>query len=116
VVALVYLTTTMVLVDIVTVPFQLALPVGFATAVFVHFTLQRLFVWVHSTQFALSIRAQACRYLLVVAVQYPLTAASIALLPGALGIPVMSIYFATALTLGATNFLVYRSGIFYSGA
>lgn len=114
VVALVYLATTTVLADVFGVTFQLALIIGFMVAVGVHFTLQRLFVWVHHTQFALGARVQVGRYSLVAAFQYAVTATSTSLLPGALGVPVMPVYFATALALATINFLVFRDRVFHA--
>src|SRR5207245_11121038 len=81
VVGLVYLGTTTGLADVVGLPFQAALAIGFWIALAVHFTLQRLFVWRHAEQFALSVRHQVARYLLAAGAQYGLTAASTALLP-----------------------------------
>ena len=112
-VALFYLTTTTLLAEVFDVPFQLALIIGTATALVAHFTLQRLFVWVHHEEFALGLHAQVRRYLLVAAVQYALTAASTAVLPQALGVPVTPVYLVTAVTLAAANFLVFRGGIFH---
>lgn len=113
-VALVYLTTTTVLADVFAIPFQLALFIGFMTAISLHFTLQRLFVWVNHTQFALGVREQVSRYLLVTCIQYAITAASTSLLPGALGVPVTLVYLVTALTLAVTNFLVFRNSVFHA--
>jgi putative flippase GtrA len=113
VVAIVYLTTTTMMAEIFSVPFQFALVVGFVTAVILHFTLQRLLVWVHHAPFALSVREQVGRYLLVVTAQYLFTAASTSLLPGALGVSVLPIYLATTLALAATNFLVFRGRVFH---
>ncbi len=113
VVALVYLLATTLLAVVVGLPFQAALPIGFALAISVHFTLQRLFVWVHHEQFALPFRHQARRYLTVVLVQYGLTAASTALLPGALGLPTEAVYLITALLLAGVNFLLFRSVVFH---
>lgn len=114
VVALVYLTTTTVLADVFAVPFQRALFIGFVAAVCVHFTLQRFFVWVHHAQFALGVREQVGRYLLVAVCQYVLTAMSTSVLPGALGVPVTLVYLVTAPTLTTVNFLVFRSRVFHA--
>ena len=57
-VAFIYVATTTVLADVFAVPFQLALGIGFVTGVCVHFTLQRLFVWVNNAQFALGVHEQ----------------------------------------------------------
>jgi putative flippase GtrA len=113
-VALVYLTTTTVLADVVGLPFQAALPIGYCIGLVVHFTLQRVFVWAHTQEFALALHHQLLRYLTVAAVQYGLTAASTSLLPGPLGAPTEVIYVATVALLTATNFVVFRHGIFYA--
>ena len=112
-VALIYLTTTTVLAEVLDVPFQLALVIGTCTALVAHFALQRLFVWVHHEEFALGLGEQVGRYLLIAAAQYALTAASTAVLPGVLGVPVTLVYLATALTLAVINFLVFRGGVFH---
>lgn len=109
-----YLGSTTILADVVGVPFQLALAIGFVTAVLLHFTLQRLFVWVHHSEFALGLGAQVGRYLLVVSIQYAITAATTAVLPSALGLPVTLVYYATAIALASMNFLVFRGGIFHA--
>lgn len=113
-VALVYLLTTTVLAEIVGTPFQLALAIGFCVGLFVHFTLQRTFVWVHHEEFALPLRHQIGRYLVAAAVQYGVTAASTDLLPGALGVPTEIVYLATVAVVLSTNFLVFRHGIFHA--
>jgi putative flippase GtrA len=115
-VALIYLTTTTVLHELFDVPFQLALLIGTVAGLAAHFTLQRLFVWVHHEEFALGLHEQVGRYLLVAAVQYGLTALSTSVLPDALDLPVTPVYLATALTLTSVNFLVFRGKIFHAGA
>jgi putative flippase GtrA len=112
-VAVIYLATTTILAEVFDVDFQLALVIGTVTALLAHFTLQRLFVWVHHEEFALDLHAQVGRYLLVAAVQYGVTAAATAVLPDALDVPVTPVYLITALALAAVNFLVFRGGIFH---
>jgi putative flippase GtrA len=114
VVTIVYLGTTMLLSAVVGVPFQVALAVGFSSALAVHFTLQRMFVWASSGEYALPLRRQAARYLAVALTQYGVTAASTAVLPGALGIPAEAVYLATVALLLGVNFLVFRHGIFHT--
>ena len=63
------------------VTFQLALAIGYATAVLAHFSLQRFFVWVHHEEFALPFRAQVGRYTLVSGAQYAMAVAVTATLP-----------------------------------
>ena len=111
-VALVYLSTTTVLAEVVRIRFQIALAIGFCVAIVVHFTLQRLFVWIHEDEFALPLHHQAGRYLTVAGTQYGLTIASTSLLPAALGVSTEIVYLVTVAVLASTNFLVYRHGIF----
>jgi putative flippase GtrA len=113
-VALVYLGTTTVLAEVVGLPFQAALAIGFSLGLVVHFTLQRLFVWTHHEEFALPLGHQIGCYLFVAAIQYAVTAASTGLLPSALGISTEIVYLATVAVVLCTNFLVFRHGIFHS--
>jgi putative flippase GtrA len=93
--------------------FQAALAIGFATAVALHFVLQRRFVWRHQDGFALSPRAQAVRYLAVAGSQYALTAAVTSLVPRALDVSPTLVYLVW--TVGATTatFLVFGRGVFH---
>lgn len=112
-VAVVYVSVTTVLHDVLAVPFQIALAIGFSVGVALHFTLQRVFVWRHRTAFALAARRQAVRYLCVCASQYGLTALSTSELPGLLGLPVEAVYVITMLVIAAVNFTVFRGGVFH---
>jgi N-acetyl-alpha-D-muramate 1-phosphate uridylyltransferase len=112
-VATVYLLTTTILAVGVGLPFQVALISGFAVALSLHFTLQRLFVWTHRDGFALPFRRQMGRYLLTAGAQYGLTAASTSLLPPVLGLAPELVYLATAPILTTANFLVFRHGVFH---
>jgi putative flippase GtrA len=114
-VAVVALAVTTVLAEVVGLPFELALPIGALVSVSLHFTLQRAFVWAHHEEFALPLRHQLPRYLALVAVQYAITALSIGLLPGALGVPTEAVYVGTVVLLGSTNFLLFRHVIFHHG-
>jgi putative flippase GtrA len=113
-VALVYLATTTVLAEVVGMPFQLALGIGFCVGLVVHFTLQRVFVWTHHEEFALSFHQQLGRYLVIAAVQYGITAASTSLLPPVLGLPTEVVYLATVAVVVSTNFIVFRHGVFHA--
>jgi putative flippase GtrA len=115
-VALVYLTTTTVLAELVGLPFQAALAIGFSLGLVVHFTLQRMFVWAHHEEFVLPLKQQVGRYLIVAMTQYGVTAGSTALLPSALGLPSEVVYLATVGIIVCSNFLVFRHGIFHAHA
>jgi putative flippase GtrA len=113
-VALVYLVVTTVLAEVVGLPFQAALAIGFGVAIVVHFTLQRFFVWIHHEEFALPLRHQVGRYLLVAGAQYGITVVSTSFLPALLGVSTEVVYLATVGLLLGVNFLVYRYGIFHA--
>jgi putative flippase GtrA len=115
IVALVYLLSTLTLSSVVGLPFQLALAGGFCLAVTVHFTLQRFFVWGAQEEFALPFHHQMGRYLLLTGVQYGITAANVALLPSALGLPTTAVYVVTVGLLGVANFLLFRNRVFHAG-
>lgn len=110
---LLYLTVTTVLSQVVGLPFELALIIGFLCALLLHFTLQRLFVWVHSDGFALQVSHQVRRYLLMAGTQYGVTALSTAVLPHALGIATELVYLGTMVVVTSTGFLVMRFIIFH---
>jgi putative flippase GtrA len=108
-----YLALTIVLSQVVGLPFQVALAIGFLSAILLHFTLQRLFVWVTEDGFALPLRHQVGRYLLMAATQYAITVASTAILPGVLGVDTELVYVATMAVVTTTGFLVMRFIIFH---
>jgi putative flippase GtrA len=112
-VTVVYLTVTTVLSQVAGLPFQLALALGFASAILLHFTLQRLFVWVNEDGFALPLRHQVGRYLLMAGAQYGVTAASTAILPGVLGVATEVVYLATMAIATTSGFLIMRFIIFH---
>ena len=115
VVTVVYVTTTTVLAQVLGTPFQVALVIGYVLGLCVHFTLQRVFVWVHHEEFVLSIHQQAGRYLLLAALQYGVTAAAVAVLPSALGVSSLTAYFGAVVVVTAANFLIFGSRVFHSG-
>jgi putative flippase GtrA len=114
IVALVYLATTTLLAEVAGLPFEAALAIGYCTGLVVHFTLQRTFVWVHHEEFALPLHHQVGRYLLVSAVQYGITALSVAVLPSALGLPTEVVYLGTVVVVVCVNFLLFRFVIFHA--
>lgn len=114
VVAVIYLTITTVLAKVLGVPFQVALIVGFASGLVVHFTLQRLFVWVHREEFVLPVSRQIGRYLLVAATQYGATAAATASLPSLLHVPTLAVYYVLWVLVALSNFLIFGHGVFHA--
>jgi putative flippase GtrA len=112
-VTIVYVTITTVLSQVVGLPFELALAIGFVSALLLHFTLQRLFVWVHVEGFALPLRNQVRRYLVMAGAQYGCTAAATAVLPSALGVPTEIVYLVTMAVVTTSGFLIMRFIIFH---
>lgn len=113
-VTLVYLTVTTVLSEVAGLPFELALAIGFISAILLHFTLQRLFVWINEDGFALPFGRQVARYLLMASAQYGCTAAATAVLPQALGLPTEGVYLATMAVVTTSGFLLMRFVIFHA--
>ena len=113
-VAVLYLTVTTVLSQVLGVPFQVALAVGFTCGLLLHFTLQRVFVWIHYEDFALGLRHQIGRYLTMAAAQYGVTALSTAELPGVLRISEEAVYLMTWALVTVVGFLLMRFIIFHA--
>ncbi len=111
-----YLLATTFLASVAGLPFQLALAIGFGLSLTIHFTLQRVFVWAHHEEFVLPIHHQVARYLLVTGAQYGVTAASVALLPAALGLPTEVVYVGTVALAASANFLLFRNSVFHTAA
>jgi putative flippase GtrA len=114
-VAGVYLAIPVGLNDAAGIPIEVAIPVAYVIAVTLHFNLQRHFVFRHVAEFALTRRQQIVRYLLMGAIQYPITALATAVLPGLVGISQRATFVLVTLVMSATFFLVLRTHIFHAG-
>jgi putative flippase GtrA len=115
VVSAVYIAITTFLAEGLHLQFQVALAIGWCTAISVHFTLQRTFVWTQQAAFALRFKHQMLRYLLMAGSQFALTLTSTAVLPGVIGVPVEIVYLASTAMLACVSFLVFRNGVFHAG-
>jgi putative flippase GtrA len=115
-VTLFYLTTTTLLYKVAGLPFQAALAIGFVASLLLHFTLQRLFVWMHADGFALPFRHQVGRYVAMAGTQYGCTVAATAVLPDALGVATEIVYLVTMAIVTIAGFLLMRFVIFHAGA
>jgi putative flippase GtrA len=113
IVAMVYVGGTLLLSGPVGLPIQAAIPIAYVVAVALHFLLQRTFVFRHDGEFALSVREQIVRYLLIAATQYPATAALTALLPALFGMSDQVAYLITVAVISLTFFFVLRWGVFH---
>jgi putative flippase GtrA len=116
VVTVVYVATTTLLAQVFGVAFQVALVIGYTLGLCVHFTLQRVFVWVHHEEFVLSVHQQAGRYLLLAGLQYATTAAAVAVLPSPLGLSSQVVYLGSVVVVTAANFLIFGSRVFHARA
>jgi putative flippase GtrA len=114
VVTAIYVAVTTLLAEVMSMPFEAALVIGYCVALVVHYSLQRTFVWSRGGGFALRMHRQLARYLAVALTQYALTAASTSILPSALGLPTEVVYLVTAGAMVGVNFLVLRHVVFHS--
>jgi putative flippase GtrA len=113
-VAGVYVGTTTFLAEVIGLPFEVSLAIGFTLAIVTHFSLQRLYVWRRAAAFALALHHQLARYLAMAALQYGATAAITATLPHALGVSPEVVYLPTVAVITVVNFLIFRSRIFHA--
>ena len=115
-VAGVYLAIPLVLNGLMGVPIEVAIPIAYVLAVSLHFNLQRHFVFRHVREFALSTRQQIGRYVVIGAIQYPITALATAFLPGLLGVSQRVVFVLVTLLISITFFLLLRGHVFHPDA
>src|SRR5262249_28044582 len=84
------------------------------TAIVTHFSLQRFFVWAHHGEFALSVRGQAGRYLVVSGTQYATTALATFVLPRVLLVPTTVVYVVWTIAFSTVNFFVFGRRVFHA--
>jgi putative flippase GtrA len=94
---------------------EVCLPVVYVMAITLQFTLQRLFVFRHVSEFALSAKRQAMWYVVIAAIQYPLSALATAFLPKLLGLPERAVYVVATLVIALATFLFLRRRVFHAG-
>jgi putative flippase GtrA len=112
-VACIYIGLTLGLSGPLSVPIQVAIPVSYVAAVVTHFLLQRHFVF-RRGGFALSVRSQAGRYVVIGLSQYVVTAGATALLPGPLGVSEQVVYVAVTIVNSLVGFLLLRTRVFHA--
>ncbi len=110
---LTYIALTLLISGPLDVPIQIAIPLSYATALVLNFTLQRRFVFPTEEGFALGRGSQLRRYVPAVLAQYAITATSTAVLPHLLGVPEHEVYVVTVLVLAVIAFLTLRSLVFH---
>ena len=116
IVALVYLAVPLLLDGVLAVPIEVAIPIAYVLAVTLHFNLQRHFVFRQIDEFALSVHQQIGRYIVIGAIQYPITALATAFLPAPLGISERVVFVLVTLVMSLTFFLLLRGHVFHADA
>lgn len=114
VVAITYLSLTLFAAGPLGIPIQAAMPVSYALATALHFTLQRYYVFRSHTGFALAFHAQAGSYVVLGLIQYAFTATMTAVLPEVLGIDERIVYVGAVCVATVFGFLVLRLHVFRS--
>ena len=114
VVAIVHVGIMTTLVGLLDAPVQLSLLIAYCVAITLHFTLNRNLVFATDAGFALHLSTQGVRYLGLALFSYVTTAISLAVLPDALGLPVLVVYLGTIACVSAINFALLQGLIFHS--
>jgi putative flippase GtrA len=113
IVAVVHVSVMVVLVGVLDAPVQPSLVAAYCAAVSLHFAMNRNLVFASDGGYALHLSAQGVRYLALALASYAITAASLAVLPGALDLPVLVVYLATIASVSVLNFVVMQSLVFH---
>jgi putative flippase GtrA len=116
IVTLVNLAIPIVLNDALGIPLEVVIPFAYVVAASLQFTLQRLFVFRHVQQFALSTRSQVMRYVLIGSVQYPTVAVGTFVLPKLLGVSSKGAFLGTSIVFSVCLFLFMRKSVFHPAA
>jgi putative flippase GtrA len=96
------------------VPLEVCIPIIYVLAAMLQFTFQRVFVFRHVERFALPMHRQALWYVVIVAVQYPVSALSTAFLPSLLGVPARAVFVVATLAVALLVFLFLRKNVFHA--
>jgi putative flippase GtrA len=91
---------------------QIALVASYVLGLTAHFTLNRQWVFSPDDAYHLHLTVQGARYLCSAATIYGLTALSLAVLPGALDVSSLPVYYVTVIALSVVNFFVLRRFVF----
>ena len=108
-----YLGLTLLLAGPVGLPIQAAIPIGYTTAIALHFSLQRWFVFHSPAAFALAMHHQVGRYVLLAVMQYGIVAVSTGVLPRLIDVPERVVYVGTVCVSSAIGFVLLRTSIFH---
>jgi putative flippase GtrA len=95
---------------------QPALVAAYGTALALHFTLNRQFVFADHHGYALRLSSQGARYLISAGCSYAITAVSVAILPSMLGVSPLVVFYCVAGAQAVLTFLVLRFWVFRPAA
>ena len=109
----VYLGSTAVLSQLVGLPFQAAMLIGYVLGIAVHFLLHRSYTFATEHGYALSVPHQAGRYVAFVIVQYLFVAVSVALGSALLDVAQILVWLALFGPVTVVGFLVLRTRMFH---
>jgi putative flippase GtrA len=108
--------TTMPLLVAAGVSDQLAVAGAYFSALVLHFTLNREFVFATDSGYALHLTAQGVRYVSIAFTSYVVTSTAVALLPGPLDATPLAVFYGASLVAAALSFVVLRRWVFGPGA
>lgn len=109
-----YFVITAGLSELAGLPFQLAMLVGYSTALTVHFVLHRSYTFTTEQGYALSASHQAGRYVTFAVAQYLVVAGAVALGTSLFDVSPLLIWLAIVTPLIAVSFLLLRTRMFHS--
>jgi len=107
-VAIIYAGLTALLAGPFGLPVQAAVAVGYGVGVVANFTLHRSVTFASEDGYDLHIAGQIIRFLALALLQYGVTAAAIAWLPGLLGLPEIVVWGCVVVTFALANFVALR--------
>ena len=108
-----YLGLTLLGAGVVGIPIEVAMPCAYVPAVVLHFTGQRRFVFRRPQGFALPMRDQVRRYVLLGGTQVVLVVLITAFLPKVIGVDNRIVYLVATPALAVIAYLVLRFHVFH---
>lgn len=95
---------------------HVALALAYGSALVLHFTLNRRFVFASDGGYALHLSLQGMRYLAVALTSYVVTNVAVAFVPRVLDTPPLVVFYVATCVLAVVSFLVLRQWVFHSRA
>jgi putative flippase GtrA len=97
------------------VDIQLALIASYVVSLSIHFTLNRQWVFATDQGYVFHFTLQGARYLATAGLSYGCTAAALAVLPDALGLPELAVFFLASGVMAVVSFVLLNTWVFRSG-